>query len=156
MGQPLSGTEWVLLAEVPKAGPRWHQVGFNLAVKDRFFRITDQSRQLTLERVGQDGIILSTVQTPFVYSDINKNPRVEFDFNVEKYPDDGSPILAVLELGIRRFRYVDLLPGDPGYKEAFDLNQSLPRLGKGLKRSLTNLDALELHWPKCPLRRAHA
>jgi hypothetical protein len=155
MGQPLSGTEWVLLAEVPMAGGRWHQVGFNLDVKDRFFRITDQSRSLTLERVAADGSILSAVRTPFVYSNINRNPRVEFEFDVEKYPDDGPPILLVLELGLRRFRYISLLPGESGYHEISVLNQALPRLGKGRKRSLTNLDTVELHWPQCPLRHAH-
>lgn len=154
-GQPLSGTEYILLAEVPRAGDRWHQVHLNRAVIQDFFRITSTERIVTLEGVSSEGAIYSRTRTPFVFSAINRNPRIEFDLRAQGvYPSDGPPLLAILELGTRRFRHMLLMPGDEGYVQISKLNQELPRFGRGAKRSRTNLDAVELVWPGCPLRHA--
>jgi hypothetical protein len=150
----VSGSELVLVAQVPRAGERWHQVHFNVAVGERFFRIRPgENLLITIERVGSAGQIADRKSTPLVFSERNRNYRLEFDFgDVEHYPDDGPPLLVVLELGVRHFRYVALFPWSNGYSEMAALNAALPSVGRGLNRVLTTLDEVELRWPGCPLR----
>jgi hypothetical protein len=157
-GYLLNGTEYVLIAEVPRAGARWHQVHFNAEVVEPFFRIAEESPSgAVLEGIDATGTIYSRDPRPLVFPESNRNRRIEFDFgSVTDYPEEGRPILLVLELEVRRFRYLLLLPGSVGHREMESLNQQLPRFGQGLKRSRTNLDTVENHWPGCPLRRAHA
>ena len=52
----LSGTELILIAEVPKAGDRWNQVHLNEVVIRRFFRLRED-RRVTLEGVTREGRI---------------------------------------------------------------------------------------------------
>jgi hypothetical protein len=152
---PLSGAEFVLVAQVPKAGRRWHQVHFNRDVAARFFRLDPgEERKAAIEGVDANGQVVSHDERPLVFSQINRNIRIEFDFAVQDYPKGGIPILLVLELDIRRFRYLLLCPGDPGYAEVSRLNASLPTVGHGHRRVITNLDEVELRWPGCPLRAA--
>jgi hypothetical protein len=150
----LSGSELVLVAQVPRAGDRWHQVHFNVAVGEQFFRVRPgEDLLVTIERLGTDGKVANRKSTPLVFSEKNRNYRLEFEFgSVEKYPDDGPPLLVVLELGLRYFRYVALFPWTRGYEEMTALNATLPQVGKGLRRVLTTLDEVELRWPDCPLR----
>lgn len=150
----LSGSELVLVAQVPRAGDRWHQVHFNVLVGERFFRVRPgESYPVTLEQTGFDGRLLSRKTTPLVFSEKNRNYRLEFDFgSVEKYPGQGPPILVVLELSLRIFRYVALFPGNGGYDEMAALNAALDSVGRGVRRVFTTLDEVELRWPQCPLR----
>lgn len=152
--QPLTGSEYVLLAQVPKAGSRWKQVHFNIDVSEQFFRLTPgTNRQVTLERVGGDGYMHEAVARPLVMSEINRNSKIEFDFgSVRKYPANGVPLLLVLELDVRTFRYQLLTPGDAGYDSMLQLNLELSAIGRGLPRVITTLDEVELRWPKCSLR----
>lgn len=148
----LSGSELVLVAQVPKS--RWGQVQFNLEVGPRFFRVAPgRTLTVSLERVSANGTIGTEVSRRLVFSSSNRNYKLEFDFGeVEGYPEDGPPLLLVLELDVRRFRYFTLVPGDPGYAPVMALNQALPRVGRGHRRVVTTLDEVELRWPACPLR----
>lgn len=150
---PLTGTEYVMIAQVPKAGGRWHQVHFNVAVGKAFFRIAvGETHTLRLEWIDHTGRPRSQMTRPLVFSHTNRNYRVEFDFDVEDYPTTDRPLLLILELGLRRFRYLLLMPGDDGHDEMKDLNERLPSVGKGVRRVITNLDEVELAWSSCPLR----
>jgi hypothetical protein len=149
----LTGTEYVMVAQVPKAGGRWHQVHFNVAVGKEFFRVTvGETHTLRLEWIDHAGKARSQMTRPLVFSHKNRNYRVEFDFDVEDYPAANRPLLLILELGLRRFRYLLLMPGDVGYDGMNELNERLPSVGKGVRRVITNLDEVELAWPSCPLR----
>jgi hypothetical protein len=153
--QPLSGSELVLIAQVPKAGPRWHQVHFNVDIGERLFRQPrgDKSKVLYFERIDSIGQSYGSAPRSVVFSERNRNYRIEFDFgDVRDYPVEGVPLLVVLELDVRRYRYVLLLPGDRGYREMMQVNMSSPPLGAGLRRVVTTLDEIELRWPDCPLR----
>jgi hypothetical protein len=152
--QPLDGSESVLVAQVPKAGGRWHQVHFNRDVMWEFFRLSrGDTRRVTLERVDSQGLLHEPVPRRLVLSETNLNPKIEFDFGaVREYPADGVPLLLVLELDLRTFRYQALMPGDPGYDAMLQLNHELPSIGRGLSRGKTTLDEVELRWPGCKLR----
>ena len=148
----LSGSELVLLAEVPRAGDRWHQVHFNRDVAEQFFRLTPgDERLVTLERIGSDGKIAHRTSRPLVYSEANANSKIEFELGTPNYPDDGVPLLLLLEIEVRHVRFVLLLPGQTGFSEMEALNRSGTKVGRGLHRSITTLDEVLLRWPGCPL-----
>lgn len=150
---PLTGSEYVMIAQVPKAGGRWHQVHFNVDVGKEFFRVAvGETHTLKLEWIDANGKTKSQMTRPLVFSQSNRNYRVEFDFDVQAYPSPDRPLVLILELGLRRFRYLLLMPGDVGYDEMSALNEGLDSIGKGVRRVITNLDEVELTWPGCPLR----
>jgi hypothetical protein len=149
----LAGTELVLVAQVPKAGDRWHQVHFNIDVASRFLRVTPGGDlMVSLERVDWAGRVVARSARPLVFAERNRNCKVEFDFGgVVDYPSGGPPLLVVLELDVRQFRYLSLLPGSSGYDEMLRLTNDLPSVGRGKRRAITTLDEVRLRWPACPL-----
>lgn len=150
--RPLTGAELVLVAQVPGAGDRWHQVHLNAALVEQFFRLGEGHRAVRMQRVDSLGRVSDPVTRPLVFSQRNKNYKIEFDFgDVTEYPS-APPLLLVLEVDVRAYRYQLLLPGQGGYEEMSALNVSLPSVGRGLRRVITNLDEVELRWPGCRLR----
>ncbi len=149
------GTGRFLVAHVPGAGDRWHQVHFNRAVIEDFFQI--EIRQGTHERVylrecrGESDFGDQEVR-PLVYSGSNKNLKIEVASHAgEAYPEDGPPIALFQELQVRSFAYMLLLPGEPGYAELKNLTTELPSVGRGLPRVLARGDRVASAWPNCPL-----
>lgn len=152
-GLLLTGTEPVLVAQVPKAGGRWHQVHFNMDVGRRFFRVEEgEGKSVSIERISAAGDILGSDTRRLVLG-VNRNYRLEFDFSPdEDYPNDSRPLLVIVEVGLRRFRYVTLMPGQRGHEEMLRVTEGLASIGGGLPRVITTLDEVELRWPACPLR----
>jgi hypothetical protein len=149
----LSGSELVLVARVPRASDRWKQVHFNQRIAGEFFRLKiGEHKTARLERVDDSGYVVDWVKRPLVYSATNKNCKIEFDFPVKDYPTEGVPLLVVVELGLRWFRYRSVLPGDSGYEEMWGLTEELPTVGRGLPRVITTLDELEMRWPGSHIR----
>lgn len=152
----LQGNELVLVAEIPKA--RWGQVQMNQAVMRRFFRLEPETAaEAVLEQVDLDGRYRGEKTRPLVYSaSSNKNLKIEFDLGEGPYPEgDLPPLLVVVEIDAdaRRFRYVSIMPDDPGYDKVRELSLSLWPVGRRpMRRVITNLDEVELRWPDCPLR----
>jgi hypothetical protein len=149
----LTGTEPILVAQVPKAGDRWEQVHFNMDVGRRFFRVEEgEEKTVSIERVSATGEPIGEYTRKLVLGP-NRNYRIEFDFTpVSDYPASWRPLLVILELALRRFRYIPLLPGDEGHAEMFRATQELASVGAGLPRVITTLDEIELRWERCPLR----
>lgn len=149
----LTGTEPVLVAQVPKAGGRWHQVHFNMDVGRRFFRVEEgEDKSVNIERVSATGESLG-LDTRRLVLGVNRNYRLEFDFSpADAYPSTSRPLLVIVEVGLRRFRYVTLMPGDAGHEEMSRITADLEPIGGGLPRVITPLDEVELRWPACPLR----
>lgn len=150
----LSGSEYVLVAQVPKGSTRWQQAHFNRQITEDFFRLRPgDERTVTLERVAYDGYMDDRVTRKLVYSAVNKNCKIEFDFSpIYEYPAEGVPLLVVVELGTRSFRYRPTVPGMPGYREMLQLNLDTPAMGRGHRRVLTSLDEVEMRWPNSFLR----
>lgn len=144
----------VLVARVPAAGGRWHQIHLNAAVVSEFFRIKPNSEQrLFLREVQQDGTAESEEVRPLVYSVVNKNYKIEVSARRgADYPERSNPpILVFRELGLRSFRYMLIMPNEEGYEAMLELTERLPPLGKGTRRVLTNYEQIKAVWANCPL-----
>lgn len=146
----------VLIAQVPAAGGRWSQVHFNGDIIEQYFRVTDLAVQrVYLTRIDAGGVRGEEEVRPVVYSASNKNHKIEiaaakgFD-----YPTDGPPLLVFLERQVRCFDYMLLMPGAPGYAEVTELSQSLPTIGRGMRRAITDTATLARAWEASPLSAA--
>ena len=150
---PVGRTDRFLVAQVPGAGNRWHQVHFNREVIDRFFRI----RQGTTQRVylvecRQDGTFAEQEVRPCVYSDANMNLKIEVaSHHGAPYPDDGRPVAVFRELQARSFAYMLLMPGESGYDAMSTLTETLKVVGPGLHRVIATRADVHGVWPECPL-----
>lgn len=150
----LSGAELVLCALVPKAGTRWQQVHINRTIAEQFLLLkVGEDRTATFERVDQHGLLGPPVTRRLIYSKRNKNYKVEFDFSPARfYPAEGPPILLILALDVRAFRYRTIFPAQAGYLEMSALNSQEASIGKGFRRIITTLDEVEMRWPRACLR----
>lgn len=156
-GSLLSGAEYALVAQVPKAKDRWQQVHFSRAIADQFFGLhVGDTRLITLERVNAQGALIRRTSKSLVYSKRNKNYKLEFDFSPalsHDYPKHGQrPLLVVVNIDVRTFRYRTFMPKESGYTEMLALNLSEPPIGRGLRRIITTLEELELRYPSIGLR----
>ena len=142
----------VLIAQVPRAGGRWSQVHFNAKSIREYFRGTDiNSHRVYLTQVGVDGIRSNVEVRPCVYSQTNRNHKIEFGGARGKEYPESPPVLVLRELQLRVFDYMLLFPGVDGYAEVIELSETLQPLGPGMPRVITSLDSLESVWAECPL-----
>lgn len=159
----LTGTEVTLIGWVGKANnsnglPRWQQVHFNQDVARQFFNLEPgDDRSITLEKISADGRVVERVSKKLVFSERNKNPKIEFHFGPRDliYPPDPSrPLLVVVESAYLTYRYRTLMPGDNGHVGIEHLLLAGPSLGNGLNRRIVTLDEVEAAWPQAALRGA--
>ena len=151
---PVGRTDRFLVARVPKADDRWHQIHFNKDVIERFFRIQPSTAQrVYLVECRSDGTFGEEEVRPCVYSQSNKNLKIEVaSHHGEPYPGGGQrPVAVYRELQARSFAYMLLLPGDRGYDEMFGLTETLPKVGLGLERVITDSVRIRSTWATCPL-----
>ncbi len=143
----------ILIAQVPSAGGRWAQVHFNAAVVQQYFRITElRTQRVYLTRVDEEGRRGDDEVRSCVYSEVNKNYKIEIGAAKGlAYPAQGPPLLIFRERQVRCFDYLLLMPGQEGYAPLLRLTEMLPKIGKGLRRVITDLTTLERAWPECPL-----
>lgn len=144
-----------LIAQVPRAGERWHQIHFNRDVIERFFRVQPGTAQrVFLLECRHDGTLAEQEVRPCVYSDANQNPKIEVASHPgEPYPQAGRPIAVYRELQVRSFAYMLLMPGDPGYGEMRALTEELPSVGRGVPRVMANAAHIRSVWHASPLVR---
>ena len=142
----------ILIAQVPRAGGRWSQVHFNADVIRDYFRLVDSGNQrVYLSRVGSDGIRSDAEVRQLVYSQSNKNPKIEFRAaSGIEYPA-SPPVLILRERQIRVFDYMLLFQDSEGYAKAIELTTELPRVGHGMPRVITDINTLAGVWAECPL-----
>lgn len=151
--EPAEFADRILVAQVPKAGARWHQVHFNQAVIAQFFQVQPDSTQRVylIERM-LDGTRGDEEVRPCVYSQSNKNYKIELGAkHDEDYPQEGVPIAVFRELHARSFEYMLIMPAELGYREMFELTRTLPPVGRGHARVITDTVELKTAWPDCPL-----
>ena len=145
----------VLIAQAPRAGNRWSQIHFNADVVKSYFRVSDLANQrVYLTPVLSDGARSNTEVRPCILSSANKNHKIEFgEAKGKAYPElgQGRPVLVLRERQVRVFDYMLLFPGFDGHMELIGLTDTLPRVGNGLPRVMTDLDRLEQAWAECPL-----
>jgi HKD family nuclease len=142
----------VLVAEVPKASDRWGQVHFNQDVVHDFFRVRHNSPQRLFLVHLERGTLVEEPPRPCVYSTRNKNMKVELAATHGlAYPAEGRPILVFREVGLRSFRYILLMPGDPGHAELDAFLAFRPSVGRGLRRVIATRPDVEGVWPALPI-----
>ncbi len=149
---PAARFDRVLIAQVPRAGERWAQVHFNADVVRDYFRTTDfQTQRVYLTQITDDGIRSDVEVRPIVFSEINKNHKIEIGAaRGAEYPD-AQPVLVLRERQLRVFDYMLLFPGQDGYEPLIELAEQLPSIGRGFPRVMTDMDTLESAWAGCPL-----
>ena len=143
----------VLIAQVPKAGGRWAQVHFNTDVVRDYFQITDlQTHRVYLTHVPANGDRSVVEVRPCVLSEANRNHKIEIGAaRGQEYPDSETPLLVFRERELRTFYYMLLMPDENGYGSMMKLTERLPSLGRGLRRVITDMNALANSWSDCPL-----
>jgi len=142
----------ILIAQVPKAGGRWAQVHFNADVVQEYFRISNyKTQRVYLTQVAENGTRTKVEVRPCVYSQTNKNPKIEIAAAKGKEYPNSPPVLVFREHQLRIFDYMLLLPGDNGYGAVIDLTHKLKVTGRGFPRVITDMDTLEKNWAGCPL-----
>lgn len=146
----------MLVAQIPKAGGdygRWNQAHFNKDIMEQFFQAQpNRNQRIYLTEQRPDGIWATQEVRPIVYSEANKNLKIELGARKgEKYPSNNPPVAIFRELQVRTFQYMILMPGEPGYAAMLELTQTLPRVGRGLLRVLTDVATVRNAWPTCLL-----
>lgn len=152
----LSENSRILIAQVPAAGGefgRWRQIHYNAAVIEQFFQATANSHQrIFLKEVRLDGSLGPDEIRPIVYSDSNKNYKIEVSARLGLgYPNNGRPIIVLREVGVRNFLYILILPGDAPYDSLVTFLDENESVGKGLMRVITDSTHLKSIWDDCPL-----
>jgi HKD family nuclease len=143
----------MLVAEVPKAGGRWHQVHFNGAVVEAFFRVRPNTEQrVFLRELLGPGRLGPVEARPCVYSEVNKNHRIELAARRgEDYPEERRPILVARETGLRTFQYIILMPDETGHPEMESFVATNPSVGRGTRRVITSRREVLSFWAGCPV-----
>jgi hypothetical protein len=143
----------VLVAQVPRASTRWRQVHYNAAVIEQFFQArADSHQRIFLKEVKLDGSFGPDEVRPVIYSKANKNYKIEVSSRLDyDYPDHGTPIIVLREVGVRNFLYILILPGDLPYHSLLTFLEENESVGKGLRRIITNSAELTNIWKNCPL-----
>jgi hypothetical protein len=151
--RPAGDTDRCLVAQIPRAGGRWHQVHFNIDVIEQFFRVRHGTEQrVFLIECLQDGNFGEEEVRPCVYSEANMNPKIEIaSHHGDPYPDAGRPVAVFRELQTRTFVYMLLMPGEPGHQAMLALTERLDSIGRGLPRVITDSSGIRDAWPESPL-----
>lgn len=153
-GRPAPTAEFdrILIALVPRAGGRWAQVHFNTDVVREYFRTTDlQTQRIYLTQVADDGTRSDVEVRPIVFSESNRNHKIEIGAaRGLEYPDT-PPVLVLRERQLRVFDYMLLFPGQDGYESLVELTERLPTVGRGFPRVIADMATLEAAWANCPL-----
>lgn len=150
---PPTNFEDVLVAELPKGGPRWGQANFDYDTFTGFFDLHPaETRRVLLWHVNSQGIPGPIEIRPSV-SVKSRNYRFELDAaHGLAYPDNGRPIVMFRGTGPRRFRYQLLMPDTPGFSQA---SQILQNRWKGPSRKMRRITIssadLKREWPNSPL-----
>lgn len=152
-GMSIYSSGRVLIAEVPKAGARWNQIHFTRDVVREFFRVKPNSSQrVYLIKCNSDGTLGEQEVRPCIYSESNKNLKIEVAIRQgEPYPDYGRPVVVFRELQARVFAYMLLMPGDVGYEQMVAQLAVKPSVGRGVRRTIGNLRDIEEVWDNSPL-----
>lgn len=144
----------VLLQTVPRSGDRLSQVGIAAQDMRRFFGLQpEQQRVVRLQQLQPGGLPQRIEVRSLVRSPVNRNSRIEVGgLGGQMYPTAGRPVLVFQETGVENYyRYMLLMPGDPGFLELTRYLESVPSPGLALSHTITNVESLQEVWPDYPL-----
>lgn len=147
--------EAMLVAQIPRAGPRWPQVHYSAEIMHNYFHAT-AGDEILLRQAGDVEIEERTV----VYAQANRNYKIELgaahdaqrDFG---YPADGRPVVLFRRegsAGSRRHQYILLMPGDDGHAEMAGLaEREFKPHGNQVPRAIIPRSSVLAAWPDCRL-----
>lgn len=145
--------ELMLAIQLP-ASDRWSQVQISKPISRQFFHFDagiDKPPVLLLREIGQAE---PEPARPMLY--LAKSDTVRFEVAAARragaYPTNGRPVALIRRESAEepRYRYVFLMPGDPGHQEMVDLTEQAFH-GRGLPRVILSLNQVVAAWPDCPL-----
>jgi hypothetical protein len=151
--------ELMLVSMVPKAGQgpkaRWSQVHLSAEIARDFFDAEPEEHPEIQLRDADGGAV---EDRRIVYSaGSNRNVKIEVGAAREAartvgYPTEGRPVVLFRREGTNRFRYLLLMPGDPGHAEMTELaeDEFVPSRNQ-LPRVVTPRSHVLTRWPDCPL-----
>lgn len=151
--------ELMLVSMVPKAGQgpraRWSQVHLSVDIAREFLDAEPEEHPEIQLRNAAGGAV---EDRRIVYSaGSNKNVKIEVGAAREAartvgYPAEGRPVVLFRREGAGRFRYLLLMPGDPGHAEMTGLaeDEFVPSHNQ-LPRVVTPRSHVLARWPDCPL-----
>lgn len=151
--------EFMLVSLVPKAGQgpkaRWSQVHLSADIAREFFDAEPEEHPEIQLRDAEGGAV---EDRRIVYSaGSNKNVKIEVGAAREAarsvgYPAEGRPLVLFRREGTNRYRYLLLMPGDPGNAEMTQLaeDEFVPSHNQ-LPRVVTPRSHVLARWPDCPL-----
>jgi hypothetical protein len=142
-----------LVAEIPRAGPRWRQANFDLATYEGFFgAVQGAQRRILLQHVAESGALGELESRPSIEVQ-SQNYRFELGGapHVE-YPDDGRPIAVFVRLPTGIFLYSVIMPSDRSYA-TIELILRARWSGRDDRVRRVQLSVSELRdgWPDSPL-----
>lgn len=147
----------VLVRYVAKAGGRTSQVHFSLEkVRDFFGLMPGDTTEISLQMV-QPSEDLGRIERGrrLVFSSVNRNPKIEMAglrYRLPPdYPTGGRAILIIQGVELNHYRYMTLLPSEPGYEQLRDHLELVPQHGLALKEDILTLDELLAIWPSYPV-----
>lgn len=147
----------VLIRYVAKAGYRTSQVHFSLSKVKEFFGLgPGDTSEISLQMV-QPSEPLGRIERGrrLVFSLVNRNAKIEMEGLRHRLPDNyplsGRAILLIQEIESNHYRYMVLLPGEPGYEQLQGHLDAVPQQGLSLKEDILSLDQLLAIWPSYPV-----
>ena len=146
----------VLMRYIVKAIGRDSKANFTKATVERYFGLRPGDGKSISIQCVQPGQVPGHLESrQLVYSQSNKNPKIEMDGLKGKipsnYPADGRAILIVQRVENGRYKYLILLPNDSGYDEVHDYLDQIPRRGLALQESIINLGRMLEIWSDYPV-----
>lgn len=147
--------EPVLVTQITKGGDRWQQLHLVEAIAVEFFGSTPRTEKYVAWRHSGVNAYENGGRRKIQFKPANSNYRIETDaHDNEPYPNPPNrPVLVVRREGDDRYRYLLLLPGQPGYTEMnrlCEVDNLQIRAGQ-VARTITSRAALLDAWPECPL-----
>jgi len=143
----------ILIAEIPRGGGRWSQANFDAHTFASYFggTVGASGTPLLLQNVGNPSGP-SPVERRQTVSVVSRNFRVELGAGAGRaYPAVGRPIAVFARSDEGLFRYVLLMPGDPGHAAVSSfLDANWSGRTDRMRRLQTELDVLQAAWPGTP------
>lgn len=153
----VQGNPRILLRYIAGAGGRTSQVHFSRRMAEQFFGLSPaENRTISIQMVQPEQPPGRLERNrPLVFSQVNKNSRIEMRGVQERlphdYPSGWYAILLVQEVESGRFRYMTLIPTDHGYNEVDNYLKQVPRHGVAFQEDIIQLSRLLEIWPDYPV-----
>lgn len=146
----------VLMRYIVKAIGRDSQAHFTKATVERYFGLRPgDGKSISIQWVQPGQVPGHLESRKLVYSQSNKNPKIEMDGLKGRipsnYPADGRAILIVRRVEQGQYRYLVLLPNDPGYADINAHLSRVPRHRQALQEDVVTLNRLLEIWPDYPV-----